>query len=265
MELYQLTILALIQGITEFLPISSSGHLVVASKVLGWPDQGLTIDIALHFGTLGAVLVYFWRDLWKMFIGVSRTFVGESNQDAKLAINLVIATIPVAVLGFTAQNQVEAYFRSVEVVAWATFGFGILLWMVDKMTLTIHRMEHLSILHSFFIGLVQLLAFIPGTSRAGITMTAGRLLNMERSDAARFSMLLSIPTVAGIAVFAGLNLYQQGNLTLQKEALIAIGLAFISGLIAITLMLRWLTYASFTPFVIYRLFLGAFLIYWVYR
>ncbi len=265
MELYQLIILALIQGITEFLPISSSGHLVVASKVVGWPDQGLTIDIALHFGTLGAVLVYFWRDLWKILIGVGKGFLGEPNQDTKLALNLVIATIPVAALGFTARDQVETYFRSIEVVAWATFGFGILLWLADKVTLTLHRIEHLSILHSFFIGLVQLLAFIPGASRAGVTMTAGRLLSMERSDAARFSMLLSIPTIAGIAVFAGLDLYQKGNLILQKESVIAVSLSFISGLIAITLMLRWLARANFTPFVIYRLFLGAFLLYWVYR
>ena len=264
MELYQLAILALVQGITEFLPISSSGHLVVTSKVLGWPDQGLTIDIALHFGTLGAVLVYFWRDLWQMLLGMGRLFVGKPNQDTKLAINLIVATIPVAVLGFTARDQVEMYFRSIEVVAWATFGFGVLLWLVDKMTLTIHRSEHLSIFHAAFIGLAQVLAFIPGTSRAGITMTAGRLLSMERAEAARFSMLLSIPTIAGIAAIAGLELYEQGDFSLQREAVIAVGLAFVAGLIAIAGMLRWLTHSSFTPFVIYRLLLGGFLLYWVY-
>ncbi|MDA0655867.1 MAG: undecaprenyl-diphosphate phosphatase [Proteobacteria bacterium] len=264
MELYQLAILALVQGITEFLPISSSGHLVITSKIFAWPDQGLTIDIALHFGTLGAVLVYFWRDLLGMIIGLGRLVVGKNSPEAKLALNLMVATIPIAVLGFTAQDHVEAYFRSIEVVAWATFGFGILLWVVDKITLTIHRVEHLSIFSSAFIGFAQVLAFIPGTSRAGITMTAARFLSMERAEAARFSMLLSIPTIAGIAVFAGLDLYQKGNFHLQQEALIAVGLAFFSGLIAISVMLRWLTHSSFTPFVIYRLLLGAFLLYWVY-
>lgn len=264
MEIYQLAILALVQGITEFLPISSSGHLVVTSKILGWPDQGLTIDIALHFGTLGAVLVYFWRDLWRMLLGLGRLFVGKPNQDTKLALNLIIATIPVAVLGFTARDQVEAYFRSLEVVAWATFGFGVLLWVVDRMTLTIHRSEHLSVVHAAFIGLMQVLAFIPGTSRAGITMTAGRLLSMERAEAARFSMLLSIPTIAGISLFAALDLYQQGNFALQREALIAVALAFAAGLLAIAGILRWLTHSSFTPFVIYRLLLGGCLLYWVY-
>ncbi|HAT34244.1 MAG TPA: undecaprenyl-diphosphate phosphatase [Rhodospirillaceae bacterium] len=264
MELYQLAILAVVQGITEFLPISSSGHLVVTSKVLGWPDQGLTIDIALHFGTLGAVLVYFWRDIWQMVLGLGRMFVGKPNKDTKLALNLIVATIPVAVIGFTARDQVEAYFRSIEVVAWATFGFGILLWIVDKITLTIHRSEHLTVLHAAFIGIAQILAFIPGASRAGVTMTAGRLLSMERAEAARFSMLLSIPTIAGISVIAGLDLYQQGNFALQREALIAVGLAFVAGLIAIAGMLRWLTHSSFTPFVIYRLLLGGFLLYWVY-
>jgi undecaprenyl-diphosphatase len=264
MELYQLAILALVQGLTEFLPISSSGHLVVTSQMLGWPDQGLTIDIALHLGTLLAVLVYFWRDLFRMLGGVGRLLMGRYGPDARLALHLIVATIPVVVVGFTARDYVEAYMRSVEIVAWATLGFGVLLWIVDAITMTIHRIEHLNFLQAIFIGLAQVLAFIPGASRAGITMTAGRLLGMERSEAARFSMLLSIPTIAGIAIFTGLDLYEQGNLTLQRDALIATALSFGAGLIAITAMLRWLTHSTFTPFVIYRLALGAVLLFWVY-
>lgn len=265
MELYQLTILALVQGITEFLPISSSGHLVIASKVLAWPDQGLTIDVALHFGTLGAVLVYFWRDLWHMGLGLGKLCVGKPNKNSKLAINLIVATIPVAILAIFARENVETYFRSLEVVAWTTLGFGILLWIADRATLTIHRCGDLSIFHALFIGTAQLLAFIPGTSRAGITMTAGRLLSMDRAETARFSMLLSIPTIAGISVISAVELYQEDNFKMQMEAIIAVGLAFIAGFAAIAAMLRWLTHSSFTPFVLYRLVLGVALLVMVYH
>ena len=264
MELYQLTILALVQGITEFLPISSSGHLVIISKVLGWSDQGLTIDVALHFGTLGAVLVYFWRDLWQMLLGLGRLGLVIPNSHSKRAINLLVATTPVALLAFFARDQVEAYFRNLEVIAWATIGFGILLWIADKVTLTIHRCDDLKLFHALFIGVAQVLAFIPGTSRAGVTITAGRLLSMDRAEAARFSMLLSIPTIAGISAVSGIGLYQQENITIQMEALIAIGLSFVAGLIAIATLLRWLNHSSFTPFVVYRLILGGGLLFMVY-
>ena len=264
MELYQLTILALVQGITEFLPISSSGHLVIISKVLDWRDQGLTIDVALHFGTLGAVLVYFWRDLWQMLLGLGRLCLGMPNAHANRALNLIVATTPVALLAFFARDQVEAYFRNLEVIAWATLGFGILLWIVDKITLTIHRCDDLKFFHALFIGVAQVLAFIPGTSRAGITITAGRLLSMDRAEAARFSMLLSIPTIAGISVVSAMGLYQQEDITIQMEALVAMGLSFIAGFLAIATLLRWLNHSSFTPFVIYRLILGGGLLIFVY-
>ena len=195
MPILHLAILALVQGITEFLPISSSGHLVLTSRVLCWPDQGLTLDVAVHVGSLLAVMVYFWRDVWAMIVGLGRLVTGRGGAQARLLVNVVIATVPVMAVGFFAQDYITGYLRSVEVIAWATIVFGILLWVADRVGMTVWRIDHLGIPSALAIGLAQVLALIPGTSRSGITMTAARFIGLERSDAARFSLLISIPTI----------------------------------------------------------------------
>jgi undecaprenyl-diphosphatase len=251
-----LVVLALVQGITEFLPISSSGHLVLVPIFTGWPDQGLILDVAVHVGTLGAVMLYFWRDVIGMIKGFFMTLRGRPDSYAKMAGLIVLATIPVIIAGYALNKYGTGSLRSLTIIGWATLGFGIVLWITDKVGMTLRRIEHLGLGDVAIIGIAQVLALIPGTSRSGITMSAARMLGMERTDAARFSMLLSIPTIIGAGTLAGLELYQAGDARLTSDAMVAAGLAFITALIAIAVLMAWLKRASFTPFVIYRIILG---------
>ena len=261
MPLLHIAILALVQGVTEFLPISSSGHLVLVPWALGWPDQGIIIDVAVHVGTLGAVMAYLWRDVALITNGLWRMTKGKGvNDGAKLAFYLVLATLPVIGAGYAMHTFMPGGIRSIEVIGWATLGFGVLLWATDRFGLTVRRMEHLGLGDVMIIGVSQCLALIPGTSRSGITMAAARMLGMERLDCARFSMLLSIPAIVGAGVLKGLELYQSGDPVQAMAALTAAALAFVSAIVAIALMMAWLKRASFTPFVIYRIALGVFLL-----
>ena len=262
--LQHILVLALVQGLTEFLPVSSSGHLVLTSRVLGWPDQGVIIDIGVHVGTLLAVTVYFWRDVARVTIGSMRLVTFRGGPDARLAIMLLIATLPIVLVGFLARDIVSTAFRSVELIAWATIGFGLLLWLADRIGMTVQRIEHVGAFGALAIGLAQVLALIPGTSRSGITMTAGRFLGMERPEAARFSMLLSIPTIVGAGTLAGLEVWETGDIQLGYDVLVAVGLSFVAGIASIAVMMRWLQTAGFGPFVIYRIALGILLLWWVY-
>ncbi|MEX2311187.1 MAG: undecaprenyl-diphosphate phosphatase [Rhodospirillales bacterium] len=173
---------------------------------------------------------------------------------------LVVGTIPVVIAGYALHHFDVNMFRSIEVIAWATLGFGILLWVADQVGMTVRRIEHLGFFDVIIIGLAQCLSLIPGTSRSGITMTAARFIGMERLDAARFSMLLSIPVIIAAGTLSGIDIYQSGDVALAADAFVAAGLAFIFALIAIALMMAWLRRASFLPFVIYRIGLGAFLL-----
>jgi len=261
LPLLHIAILALVQGITEFLPISSSGHLVLVPWALGWKDQGLMIDVGVHVGTLGAVMVYFRGDIYDMVNGLWRMAKGRGyDNGARLAVYLAVATIPVVIAGFVVNKIFPDGIRSILVIGWATLGFGLLLWFTDKFGLTLKRIEHLKFFDVIAIGISQMLALIPGTSRSGITMTAGRLLGMERTDAARFSMLMSIPTIIAAGTLKGYELYKIGDASTASSALIAAALAFISALAAIFLMMAWLRKATFTPFVIYRALLGTLLL-----
>ena len=264
MEIVQLVTLAVVQGITEFLPISSSGHLVLTSKVLGWADQGLVIDVAVHVGTLLAVMVYFWRDIWRMIAGTAGIVAGRRDPGFRLALHVIVATLPIVAAGYFIQPYIGSTFRSVELIAWTTIGFGILLGVADWACMTLRRIKHLNVPTAFFIGMAQVLALLPGTSRSGITMTACRFMGMERSEAARFSLLMSIPAILGAATLAGLALYRSGNVALGLDAALAALFAFGTALISIAAMMQWLMRATFTPFVIYRLLLGGLLLCWVY-
>ena len=265
MTLLQLIVLAIVQGITEFLPISSSAHLILPHKVMGWPDQGLLIDVAVHVGTLFAVVLFFWRDISWMILGALRLLVGRMTPSGKLAILVVIGSIPVMIVGYFVNEYVaEDALRTIEIIAWTTIIFGILLGVVDKMSLSVRRVEHLRVTDAIIIGIAQVFALLPGTSRSGVTMTAGRLLGLERVEAARFSMYLSIPAILGPGVLKGYELYEDRNLQLGVDAGIAMALSFVAALIALTVMMRWLRHASFTPFVIYRLILGLVLMIIVY-
>ena len=264
MALYHILILAVVQGITEFLPISSSGHLILTSQILGWPDQGLIIDIATHIGTLFAVLLYFWRDILLMLSGLSRQITGRSGPGTRLALYVIVATIPVFLAGYFGKDFIGLTLRSADVIAWATLVFGLMLWVADKFGMTLRTVEHLRWSGVLFIGCAQVLALIPGTSRSGITITAARILCLERLEAARFSMLLSIPAILGAGVLSSCDLYQARDVVLGWDALIAAVLSFLTAIIAISALMQWLRRSSFTPFVMYRIALGTILLYWVY-
>ena len=269
MPLLFIFVLAVVQGITEFLPISSSGHLELAWQTMDHEgialppeNQRLILFVAVHLGTLFAVLLDFGRDVGALAIGIFRLLTARGGPQARLVANIVVGSIPLAVVGYLGQDVIVETLYDVEVIAWCTIGFGVLLYLADRFGMTVRRVEHLSLTGALAIGLSQALALIPGTSRSGITMTAARMMGFERAEAARFSLLLAIPAILGASLLEGLELYRLGNLQLGLDAAVAAGLAFVSAVIAIALMMIWLRRASFTPFVIYRILLGV-LVLWL--
>jgi undecaprenyl-diphosphatase len=273
LPLLHVAILAVVQGITEFLPISSSGHLVLtwqAFDALGLngieqsAHDRLVLDIAVHVGTLAAICLYAWREVGQMAGGVARLALGRWSPGARLAALLVVSSLPLIAVGALFTDALTAELRDTAVIAWTTIVFGIVLYIADRSTLTLRRIEHMTFTAGLLIGLAQILALIPGTSRSGITMTAARFLGFERVEAARFSLLLSIPAILGAGSLAGYDLYRSGNAVLGYTALVGAALAFGTALCAIVLMMGWLKRASFTPFVVYRVVLGSALLWWVY-
>jgi undecaprenyl-diphosphatase len=248
--------LAIVQGLTEFLPVSSSGHLALLPMFTGWPDQGLPMDVAVHVGTMLAACIYFWRDLWAMVVGLARFARGKRDPGARLAFQIVLATLPVIAAAWAFEKYVGDSVRQMVVIGWTTVGYALLLFITDKMCMTVKRVEHATYADAILIGGMQILALVPGTSRSGITMTMARLLGYERPEAAKFSMLLSIPTIAAGGVWLALKLREAQDAQLTNDALLGAGLAFFAGLAAIAIMMAWLRRATFTPFVIYRLILG---------
>ena len=267
MPFLTIVILALVQGITEFLPISSSGHLVLAHSALdgdlepqAWADS-LMIDVAVHVGTLFSVLVYFRDDVWRMVQGVRDFSTGDvTSMDSQLMIYVIFSSLPVIFFGFVLHQFDFSWLRSVEIVAWATLIFGAFLWVADRYQTAQRSVEDMTFKDAFVIGMAQALALIPGTSRSGITMIASRYLGYTRSESARYSLLLAIIAIAGAGTLAGLDLVQSGNVRLGLDALLAAVIAFGAGWAAIALMMRWLKRFSFAPFAIYRVILGVVLL-----
>jgi len=259
---FHLILLSVLQGITEFLPVSSSGHLILFSKFTSFPDQGLALDVAVHVGSILAVMIYFSEDLWKMFKGLLKTYFVPNfkNVDARTFWLIVIGTLPIVLVGlFLKENGME-WLRSTKIIGWTILGYGLLLFIADKFGMTIRKIEHLSALDAFIIGCAQCLALVPGTSRSGITVTMARFLSMERREAAKFSMLLSIPAIIGAATLVAFELYQQDNLQTIIEAIDGITYSFIASILAIYIVMWWLKKSTFLPFVIYRVILGTFLL-----
>lgn len=265
MEWWQAVILAIVQGLTEFLPISSSAHLILPSQLLGWPDQGLAFDVAVHVGTLLAVMMYFRHDIKRLIKGFIKTsFLGQPNQDGKLAWWIAIATVPAAFVGLCLNGSVEEYFRNAITIATTTVIFGLLLLYADKRPNLSKTLKELPLEQAMLIGCAQVLALIPGTSRSGITITAAMLMGYNRSEAARFSFLLSIPLIllaGGLKAFELLT-----TVTPIPWSFIFMGaiVSCISAYICIYYFLKLIERLSMTPFVVYRLALGAFLFAGVY-
>lgn len=259
MPLLHLILLALIQGVTEFLPISSSGHLALTHHLVSGQNtaQTLLVDIAVHIGTLAAVLLYFSGDI--------RRAVMRRGDEAHVLFYVVAASIPVVVAGALMHLFPMDWSRSIALIGWTTLLFGILLGVADRVEVKKSGLDKLCWKEAVFIGLAQVLALIPGTSRSGITMTAGRFLGLSRTDSARFSLFLGIIAISGAGVIGGIDVLQLQDAAFSLDVLIAAAIAFIAGLVSIHLMMKWLARASFMPFVIYRILLGLVILAFAYR
>ena len=258
MALTHLLILALIQGVTEFLPISSSGHLILVPNLTGMADQGQALDVAVHVATLLAVVIYFWSDLKGVLLGVGRLFRGRiDTQGAFWALCLIIATIPVVTLGLALKlTGLSELLRSTAVIGWTMLIFGLVLYWADQTGPITKHATNWSLRDATIMGLWQALALIPGTSRSGITITAGRQMGYDRESAARLSMLMSIPTILASGVLLSVEVVQDADMSLVRDASSAAVFAFLAALAALKLMFKLLQSVSFTPYVIYRVLLG---------
>jgi len=258
MDLVHIIVLAVVQGLTEFLPISSSAHLVLTPRVLGFPDQGLAFDVAVHMGSLLAVMGYFRADIGLMVRDFFRSLSGarEATQNSRLAWGILLATVPVAVFGLLFKDLVATDLRSPQVIAASTIGFGLLLWVFDVKGRR-NRDEHsLTWKHALVIGLFQALALIPGTSRSGITITAGLMLGLTRKAASRFSFLLAIPTILMAGGMATLELFQTSAPVDWPAMILGVVLSFVTAYLCIHYFLSFIERISMLPFVLYRLLLG---------
>lgn len=252
-------VLALIQSATEFLPVSSSGHLILAPRLMRWADQGMLTDVALHVGTLLAVMIYFRRDVAAMFFGARDVFRRSfSTPDARLVLNLCIATVPALLAGFFLHDFIEQNLRSEKIIATTAVLFGILLYWADKKGAKDGSVAKMTPKEALVIGLAQTLALIPGVSRSGITMTAARFAGIGREESARFSMLLAIPTIGAAGAWMALKIFTspvgQGADMLQLGTGVAV--SFAGGALAISFLMNWLKKSSFAVFAVYRILLG---------
>tara|TARA_B100001057_G_scaffold368894_1_gene372490 strand:- start:3499 stop:4317 length:819 start_codon:yes stop_codon:yes gene_type:complete len=264
--LLQALILAMVQGGTEFLPISSSAHLILVSDLMGWSDQGLVFDVAVHLGTLFAVLVYFRNDLALLI----REWLGSltrqrRTESSKLAWLLLCASIPVGIVGFLAEEFVAGYLRSSAVIAAATMVFALVLWLADQRGEQKLSLLELNFKRALWIGCGQCLALIPGTSRSGITISVGLLCGLDRRAASKFSFLLSIPTIAGSGLLQANSLLNDGAAGEVDPVMLLMALlvALVVGVLCIHAFLSLIDRLGFLPFIVYRLVLGVCLYLWV--
>ena len=246
-------ILSIIQGITEFLPISSSSHLILVANYLQYNNQNLSIDISLHIGSFLAVIYYFKEELFKFL------------ENKILFLKIFFSSIPVIIVGFILVkfNLIEQL-RSLKIIGWTTIIFGILLYISDKSKTSKNIKSNFDYKSAFFIGLFQVLSLIPGVSRAGISITAGRFLNFKRLDSAKISFLLSIPTLAAVSFFGLINLMKSDNLEFSLLNFFSIIFSFIFSLITIVYFLKFIKKFNLNIFVIYRIILGLLILYFAY-
>lgn len=260
MEWIQVVVLAVIQGLTEFLPVSSSAHLILPAQLLGWEDQGLAFDVGVHVGTILAVVGYFRQDVLNMLIAFIQSLTGKRSDDGRIAWLIIAATVPALVFGFVMNDVIDLYGRSILVIAGTTMVFGALLWVADRRENAQKPITDLTLKSGLAIGFAQALALIPGTSRSGITMTAALMMGFSRDASARFSFFLSIPIILAAGSYKGLELASSELLVRWDMVITGV---IISALVAITcihVFLIWLERVGMLPFVIYRFVLGIVLI-----
>jgi undecaprenyl-diphosphatase len=273
MPLYFIALLAIIQGITEFLPISSTAHLVLLHH---WYDpnaaehahQNRMLDIAVHVGTLLAVCLYFYKDVWGMICGtwdLLRRKSFDESENAQMMVYVLVGSVPMLVVGFAVYFFMDpAWFYNPYIIIFTTIVFGLLLGYADKIGATTRKVEDIVLKDALWVGCLQCLSIIPGVSRSGITMTAGRFLGLSRVEAARYSLLLAIVATSAVGAAGLFDLIQEGNVQLTNDFFLAAFLSFLTAIAVIALMMKWLAKFSFMPFVWYRMILGLALIGYFY-
>ena len=262
MDWLQITVLALVQGLTEFLPVSSSAHLIIVPNLFGWPDQGLAFDVAVHIGTLTAVVAYFRNDLWLMARDWSGSLITrQPTSNSRLAWWVIFATLPAVLFGLFLNHGLEQALRNPLLIAATTIGFGVLLWWSDIKGQQIRDEYSLSFKDIFIIGVAQAIALIPGTSRSGITITAALLLGLTREAAARFSFLLSIPIILGAGLLKITDLIESNDPIPWNDLMLGTLISAVGAYIVIAVFLKWINKIGMAPFAWYRFALGVLLIY----
>jgi undecaprenyl-diphosphatase len=249
----QALVLGAVQGLTEFLPVSSSAHLVLVPWLLKWHDPGLAFDVALHLGTLMALLIYYWRH----WLAMGASLVNGHRQERRLLSLLVTASVPGAIVGLIFEKQAETIFRSPLLIAAALAVLGFALWLFDRIEPQKRSMEEMTYRDALLIGLSQAFAIVPGVSRSGSTITMARIVRLKREDAANFSFLMATPIIAGAGLVEGRHLVGIG---FSHDIWIGLVAAALFGLIAIATLIRFVRTQSYEPFVWYRLVFAVFIV-----
>ena len=256
-------VLGIVQGATEFLPVSSSGHLILVPRLFGWPDQGLAFDAAVHLGTVLALLIYFTGDLRRLAAGI----LEGRPADLRLAAGVVLGSIPAGLAGLAFQRVIESKLRSVTVVAVSTILWALVLWYADRRAARnrVHDLREVGVGRALAVGFAQPLALVPGTSRSGITLSAGLLAGLDRATAARFAFLLGLPITLAAGLLEASTLVHAGS-TGDGLGVIALGVttSFVAGLAAIRFLVSYLQRRTLLVFVFYRIALGVLLL-WIVR
>ena len=262
MSTFQIIILAIVQGLTEFLPISSSGHLVLVPYFANWPDQGLAFDVAVHFGSFLAVCLFFRRDIVALLGGGVRVLGGNVDApESRLALAIVLGTVPAAVAGLLFAGWIEANLRDPMVIVYTLSGYGILMAVADRLGKRERNIASVGYRDALIIGCAQALALVPGTSRSGVTMTAARFLGFERADAARFSFLLSTPVIFLAAMYQLVQLVAGDEAVQWGELAIGVAVSAVVAYLSIEFFMRVVTRIGLLPFTVYRLLLAAIILY----
>jgi undecaprenyl-diphosphatase len=255
-SLFQAALLGLVQGLGEFLPISSSAHLVLVPWFFGWTDPGLAFDVALHTGTLVAVVLYFWKDWWRLII---KGFTDVRSAEGRLFWYLAAASVPGAIVGYLLEKKAETVFRSPVLIALMLIVMGVLLYWADRRSAKNIEINNIAFGTSILIGISQALAIIPGVSRSGITMTTGLWMGLTRIGAARFSFLLSTPIIFGAAMVKLPHVISDSSM-MTAEFAVGMFVSFVAGIVSIGFLLRYVQTKDFLPFAWYRLILGVLVI-----
>jgi len=262
MTTLQIVVLAIVQGLTEFLPISSSGHLVLVPYLVAWTDQGLAFDVAVHFGSLLAVVVFFRDDIAGLLRGGVQLIGGETKSpQAYMALAIALGTIPAAAAGLLFASWIETNLRDPSIIVYTLAGYGVLMALADRFARRDKDITKIRISDAVIIGIAQALALVPGTSRSGVTITAARLLGFERQDAARFSFLLSAPVILLATVYKGVELVLGDARVAWSELALGVVISAIVAYLSIEFFMRFVTRIGLAPFAIYRLALAAVILY----